>query len=388
MPALVLGPKARLFRGHVWVYASEVVRAEGDPRPGDVVELLDNKGRLQGVALYSPASQLVARRLSRRRVEVDRAFFVQRLQAALQRRAGFADPVYRVAFSEADGLPGAIVDRYGDTVVLQTLTVGMEQRQGLLVDAIREVLAPRCVVERNDVSVRKLEGLPLRTGALFGPAPTPFEISVHGVRQVVDVLEGQKTGLYLDQLDAYPRVARHAAGRRVLDCFSNQGGFALHAARAGARQVVAVDQSAGAVQAILRNARLNEVSIEAVEANAFDYLKAQDQRRGEPTFEVVVLDPPSFTRSKQAVKDALRGYKEIHLRALRLLGPGGILATFSCSHHVSREAFWQVIAEAAVDARRTLRLVESHDQRADHPVVLGLPETEYLKGFTLEVLPD
>ncbi|MCB9649616.1 MAG: class I SAM-dependent rRNA methyltransferase [Deltaproteobacteria bacterium] len=386
MPALVLGPKARVFRGHVWVYASEVIRTEGDPGPGDAVELLDKKGRFAGVALYNPASQLVARRVSRRRVTVDHAFFVERLQQALRVRAGFPDPVYRVAFSEADGLPGAVVDRYGDVVVLQTLTFAMDQRQDLLVDAIQAVLSPRTIVERNDASVRKLEGLALRTGVLRGPEPAPFEVSVHGVRQVVDVLQGQKTGLYLDQLDAYPRVARYAAGKRVLDCFSNQGGFALHAARVGARQVIAVDQSAGAVQSILHNAKLNGVEIEAVEANAFDYLKAEEQARS--GFDLVVLDPPSFTRSKKSVQDALRGYKEIHLRAMRLLAPGGVLATFSCSHHVSREAFWQVIADAAVDARRTLRLVESHDQRADHPVVAGLPETEYLKGFTLEVMAD
>jgi 23S rRNA (cytosine1962-C5)-methyltransferase len=280
--------------------------------------------------------------------------------------------------------------------VLQTLTLAMDQRKELIADAIGQLFSPRCIVERNDSSIRKAEGLELVTGTLRGESPAPFEISVAGVRQIVDLGGGQKTGIYLDQIDNYLAVSKRAAGRRVLDCFCNQGGFALHAAKAGASEVTAIDSSESAIAATRANASLNGLTnIRAEEANVFDFLKDLEARHtaavaesGEAAgiYDLIVLDPPSFTRNRKSVGDALRGYKEIHLRALKLLSRDGILATFCCSHHVSREEFLGVICEASVDARRTLRLVESHGQRLDHPVIATVPETEYLKGFTFQAI--
>lgn len=398
MPALIVKPRARLYQGHEWVYATEIQRVTGQPRPGEVVELISARNRPLGSAIYNPDSQIVARRFSRRKQDLDADFFVRRIERARDYREslGFAEPVYRLVWSEADGLPGVVIDRYGDAFVLQTLTLAMDQRKALIADALDRLFSPRCLVERNDSPIRKAEGLPLVTGMLRGESPAPFEIGIGGVRQVVDLAGGQKTGIYLDQVDNYAAVARRAAGRRVLDCFCNQGGFALHAARAGAREVTAIDASESAVAATLANARLNGfAAVRAVEANVFDFLKDLEAKHsaaapeggdGAGLYDLIVLDPPSFTRNRKSVGDALRGYKEIHLRALKLLSRDGILATFCCSHHVSREEFYAVIGEASVDARRTLRLLETHGQRLDHPVIATVPETEYLKGFTFQAI--
>jgi 23S rRNA (cytosine1962-C5)-methyltransferase len=248
-----------------------------------------------------------------------------------------------------------------------------------------EVFEPISIVERNDLPIRAAENLEQVTGVLYGDAPESFELEIEGITYQIRLLEGQKTGLYLDQFDNYASVAKLAKDRRVLDCFCNQGGFALHAARAGAASVEGIDSSAVALAAASENARRNELDITWTEANVFDFLKqAENDKR---QFDLIVLDPPSFTRNRKSVRDAMRGYKEIHHRAMRLLTPGGILSTYCCSHHVKREEFYQVIADGAVDARRTLRLLSSHSQRRDHPVILTLPETEYLKGFTFESVP-
>ena len=395
MPALIVKPRARIFHGHEWVYASEIQRLTGDPQPGDVIELVSARNRPLGSAIFNPASQIVARRISRRKQDLDADFFVRRLERArdLRDQLGYPDPVYRLVWSEADGLPGVVIDRYGDHFVLQTLTLAMDQRKELIADAIETLFSPKSITERNDSPIRKAESLPLVTSTLRGETPAPFEISVNGIRQRIDLGEGQKTGIYLDQLDAYADVARHAKGRRVLDCFCNQGGFALHAAKAGAASVTAIDVSAGAVESTLANAKLNELEIEAIEANAFDFLKdsesklpQQPQQDTDGLYDLIVLDPPSFTRNRKSVNDALRGYKEIHLRALKLLSRNGILATYCCSHHVSREEFRQVICDASVDARRNVRLIASHSQRLDHPIIPTVPETEYLKGFTFQAV--
>ncbi|MCB1232042.1 MAG: class I SAM-dependent rRNA methyltransferase [Verrucomicrobiae bacterium] len=395
MPALIVKPRARIFHGHEWVYSSEVQRLTGNPQPGDVIELVSARNRPLGSAIYNPESQIVARRFSRRKQDLDADFFLRRLERArdLRERLGYADPVYRLVWSEADGLPGVVIDRYGDHFALQTLTLAMDQRKELIADAIAALFSPQSITERNDSPIRKAESLPLVTGNLRGGSPAPFEISVNGIRQVVDLGEGQKTGIYLDQLDAYVSVSQHAKGRRVLDCFCNQGGFALHAAKAGASSVVAVDVSESAVKSTADNAALNGLNVEAIEANAFDYLKDSESRLQQSgnaedgLFDLIVLDPPSFTRNRKSVNDALRGYKEIHLRALKMLSRDGILATFCCSHHVSREEFRQVICDASVDARRTVRQIASHSQRLDHPIIPTVPETEYLKGFTFEAVP-
>tara|TARA_R110000850_G_scaffold263406_1_gene392257 strand:- start:2663 stop:3832 length:1170 start_codon:yes stop_codon:yes gene_type:complete len=385
MSGLIIKPRSRIFHGHDWVYASEVLKAFGNPEAGDVVTLKDYKDRPLGTAIYNPTSQIVARRISRRKQELDAEFFERRLERALALREsmGFTEPIYRLVWSEADGLPGVVVDRYGDKFVLQTLTLAMDNRKELIVAAINKVFGSSVVIERNDSSVRKAEGMATSTGVLSGDWDGPFEIEFNGIRQSIDLLEGQKTGIYLDQLDNYAEVGRLSDGRSVLDCFCNQGGFALHAAKGGASSVVAVDISAGAVTATSENAARNELSIEAVEANVFDYLK--EAEAADRKFDMVILDPPSFTKNRKSVTGAMRGYKEIHLRALKLLNRGGILSTYCCSHHVSEQEFFDVICDASVDAKRNLRVIDAHTQRRDHPVIATLPETRYLKGFTFEL---
>lgn len=240
------------------------------------------------------------------------------------------------------------------------------------------------VIERNDSPVRKAEGLEPRTGVLAGEWNGPFEIETAGIRQAIDLLEGQKTGIYLDQLDNYASVGRITAGKRVLDCFCNQGGFALHAAKGGAASVEAVDISADAVAATRDNAERNGLAIDAVEANVFDHLNEAESAKRE--FDLIVLDPPSFTKNRKSVSGAIRGYKEIHLRALKLLSRDGILATYSCSHHVGEGEFLDMIRDASVDAKRTLRILDRQTQRRDHPVIATIPETQYLKGFVLQTV--
>ena len=384
MAGLVIKPRSRIFHGHDWVYASEIKKSFGNPQPGEVISLKDFKDKPLGSAIYNPRSQIVARRFSRRKQELDREFFLRRLKLAfsLRERLPLDVSLCRLAWSESDGLPGLIIDRYGPHLVMQTLTLAMDQRIELIIEALRELLSPDSIVIRNDSPMRKAEGLEPACFVAHGENPDPVSLETGGLRFEANLLAGQKTGLYLDQLDSYERIASLAQGKRVLDCFSNQGGFGLACARAGAASVTCVDISSEAVSAVRNNARLNSLEVDAVEANAFDYLKSCEE-----TFDLIILDPPSFTRSKKALGDALRGYKEIHLRALKLLNHDGYLATFSCSHHVTRELFLSNLRDAAVDTRRTLRLVESYCQRADHPILPTIPETEYLKGFCFQLLP-
>lgn len=387
MPGLILRPRSRLFHGHEWVYYTEVLKTFGNPQDGSVVSLKDGKDRMLGSAIYNSRSHIVARRFSHQRQDLDADFFMRRIRQAVEyrQRRGVNPALGRIVWSESDGLPGIIVDRYGDHLVLQTLTLAMDQRKDLIVAALREVCAPVSIVERNDAPIRKAEGLEPQVGVLFGEVPPSVTIEVLGLKFEVDLLHGQKTGFYLDQLDNYAGVAPWAAGKRVLDCFSNQGAFALACAKAGAASVRAVEISEDCVGLIRQNAARNDLVIEALAANVFDYLK--EQERAGAQYDLIVLDPPSFTKSKEKLNDALRGYKEIHLRALKLLAPGGLLATFSCSHHVNDELFREVIGEAAVDAKKTLRQLARFGQAADHPVILNLPETEYLRGYLFELAP-
>jgi 23S rRNA (cytosine1962-C5)-methyltransferase len=286
-----------------------------------------------------------------------------------------------MVWSESDGIPGLIVDRYGDHLSVQTLTLAMDQRQEIIRDALLELLSPASIVLRNDSPIRKAEGMEPGISMLHGENPGPFLVRANALEFEVDLMDGQKTGLYLDQLQAHAEVAKLAKGRRVLDCFTNQGGFALACAKAGAAKVTAVDVSASACDAARRNAAMNGLEIEVLEHNVFDFLK-----HAKPEYDLIILDPPSFTRNKKTLMDAMRGYKEIHLRSLKLLEKGGILSTFCCSHHASRELFLDNLGEASVDAKKSLRLLEEHRQRADHPVLVTIPETGYLKGFTVEVI--
>lgn len=389
MGGLIIKPRARILHGHDWVYSSEILKTFGNPAPGDVVSLKDGRDHLLGSAIFNPVSQIVARRFSRQRQDLDADFFRRRIAQAVEyrRRRGMDPKLCRIVWSESDGLPGVIVDRYGDHLVLQTLTLAMDQRKALIVEALVGLLSPVAVIERNDAPVRRAEGMELVTGVLHGTAgATEVEIEVDGLRFALDLLHGQKTGFYLDQVDNYLQIAKVAAGRRVLDCFTNQGAFAMACARAGAASVTAVEISADTTAAAARNAARNGLEgIEWREANVFDLLPTEERRGAR--YDLIILDPPSFTKSKGKLDDALRGYKEIHLRALKLLSEDGLLATFCCSHHVSPTEFRQMIVDASVDARRSVRQLARYTQAADHPVVPTLPETEYLQGYLFEAMP-
>ena len=387
MATVIIRPRARVFHGHDWVHDNEVLKVTGNPEDGAVVGLKDQRDRFLGSAIYNSRSKIPARRFSRQRQDLDADFFRRRITMASEYRdkLGLDPRARREVWSESDGLPGLILDRYNDCVVLQTLTLAMDQRKDLIADAIEEILKPVCIVERNDAPVRKAEGLELHTGILRGTAPGPMEVTLAGIQFGLDLPGGQKTGLYLDQADNYALVAQHGKGKRVLDCFSNQGGFALACALAGASEVTALDISADACAAIEANARRNNVRLNVTETNVFDWLKAATTRGDR--YDLIVLDPPSFTRDRARLNDALRGYKEIHLRAAQLLDNGGLLATFCCSHHVSDAIFLDVITDAMVDAKKTARLRASYTQRPDHPIILGLPESSYLKGHLLEMAP-
>ena len=387
MASIIVRPRARVFHGHDWVHDNEVLKVTGKPEDGAVVGLKDQRDRFLGSAIYNSRSKIPARRFSRQRQDLDADFFRRRITMASEYRdkLGLDPRARREVWSESDGLPGLILDRYGDCAVLQTLTLAMDQRQDLIADAIEEILKPSCIIARNDAPVRKAEGLELHTTILRGQAPGPMEVTLAGIKFGIELPGGQKTGLYLDQADNYALVAQHAQGKRILDCFSNQGGFALACAKAGASEVTALDISADACAAIEANAQRNNVRLNVTETNVFDWLKSATTRGDK--YDLIILDPPSFTRDRARLNDALRGYKEIHLRAAQLLDNGGLLATFCCSHHVSDAIFLDVIADAMVDAKKTARLRASYTQRPDHPVILGLPESSYLKGHLLEMAP-
>ncbi|MFT6182069.1 MAG: 23S rRNA (cytosine1962-C5)-methyltransferase [Paracoccaceae bacterium] len=385
MAGLIIKPRSRIFHGHEWVYSSEIQKTFGNPEPGDLVTLKDFKDRPLGVAIYNPNSQIVARRISRRKQKLDAEFFDRRLGQAIAYRDSLdiEKNLRRLVWSESDGLPGVIVDQYGDHLVLQTTTLAMDQRKDLIVDSLVKQLDPKSITLRNDSSMRKPEGLEDEISMVYGEQPAPFTVEQNGSIFEIDPANGQKTGLYLDIMESYERVAKLASGKKVLDVFCNQGGFSLACALAGAESVTAVDISEEATAATTKNAELTGVQVETITANAFSFLRQHDQ-----TYDLIILDPPSFTRNKKTVKDAMRGYKEIHLRALAMLNPSGILATFCCSHHATRELFLDSVKEAAVDGKRTLRLIDSHTQRLDHPIIATLPETEYLKGFTFQLAPN
>lgn len=385
MPGLIIAPRARIFHGHEWVYGSDVKKVFGDPQPGEVVTLKDQRDRPLGSAIYNPNSQIVARRISRRRQDLDADFFLRRIRQSIEHRIsrGIDETLCRLVWSESDGLPGLIVDRYGSFLVVQVLTLAMHQRLDLIQAALSELISPDGIILRNDAPILKAEGIEPEIRLLDGKLPGPIVAVANGIEYEIDPLDGQKTGLYLDQLASHSEVAALAKDKRVLDCFSNQGGFALACARAGAAKVTAVDISEPACETARRNADRNNLDIEVLQHNVFDFLKHASQE-----YDLIILDPPSFTRNKKTLKDAMRGYKEIHLRSLKLLQKGGILSTFCCSHHASRELFLSNLVDASVDAKRTVRLISEHSQRADHPVLPAIPETHYLKGFTVEVIPS
>jgi 23S rRNA (cytosine1962-C5)-methyltransferase len=387
MAGIVVKPRARILHGHDWVFSGEVLKAFGNPADGDVISIKDGKDRLIGSAIYNSKSQIVARRFSRQRQDLDLDFFQRRIAQAVEYRArrGVNPRLCRVVWSESDGLPGVIVDRYGDHAVLQTLTLAMDLRKALIVEALRSSTPLHSIIERNDAAVRRAEGMEPRVGVLFGEAPAETEIEVAGLRLSVDLMHAQKTGFYLDQLGHYQTVARHAKGRRVLDCFTSQGAFALACAKTGAAKVTAVEGSSESVAQARRNAERNSLEVEWVEQDVFQFLRAAEKNGAE--YDLIILDPPSFTKTKGGLHDALRGYRELQVRAFKLLSRDGLLATFSCSHHVSESIFNQTISDALVDARRSARRLHRFEQALDHPVLPTLPETEYFKGVLLEMMP-
>ncbi|MDX2032534.1 MAG: class I SAM-dependent rRNA methyltransferase [Blastocatellia bacterium] len=384
----VISPKgaARARAGHVWIYRSDVIKR---PRAasGSVVRVTDQRGRFVGMAHFGEESEITLRLLSREDRPVTAAFWRERLAAAMRWREQIAPgaQAYRLAHGEGDSLPGLVIDRYGDCFSIQTLTRGMDALKSMWVELLIEQFSPRLIVERNDVKVRMLERLPMVSTVLHGDpaAAAEFAIDENGIRFLVDLLEGQKTGAFLDQRENRAAAMTYARGRG-LDCFSFHGSFALHLAR-NCDHVTALDISAPAIERAARNAAANEITnVDFVEANVFDRLRDLDEA-GE-RFDTIVLDPPAFAKNRSAVEAALRGYKEINLRALRLLRPGGILITCSCSYHVSEEMFMQMLAEAAADAGRLVQLIEKRAQSRDHPIVLSIPETHYLKCVILRVL--
>jgi len=387
MAGIVVKPRAQILHGHDWVFSSEVLKVFGKPADGDVISLKDGKDRLIGSAIYNSKSQIVARRFSRRKQELDLDFFKRRIAQATEYRTrrGIDPKLCRVVWSESDGLPGLIIDRYGDHFVMQTLTLAMDMRRDLVANAVIDVFGDVTIIERNDAPVRNAEGLELHTDVLRGDAPSQIEIEIEGVKFELDLLHGQKTGFYLDQKYNYSIVAQFAPGRRVLDCFTNQGAFALTCVRAGAADVIGVEESSENIAAAKRNAVRNELKVRWIEQDVFQFLRAAE--KAEAQFDLIVLDPPSFTKTRSGLRDALRGYRELHMRAFKLLSKNGLLATFSCSHHVSDTAFSQTIADALVDARRSARRLRGFEQAPDHPVLPTIPETEYFKGFLLEMMP-
>ena len=386
MAGIVVKPRARVLHGHDWVFSSEVLKVFGNPADGEVISLKDGKDRLIGSAIYNSKSQIVARRFSRRRQDLDFDFFRRRITQASEYRdrRNVDAKLRRVVWSESDGLPGVIIDRYGDHFVLQTLTCAMDIRKDSITAAMVDLFGDVVIIERNDAPVRNAEGLELRRGVLRR-TPSQIAIEIEGVKLEVDLLQGQKTGFYLDQKHNYGIVAGYARDRRVLDCFANQGAFALACARAGAADVTAVEENSANIANAKRNAARNELKTRWIEQDVFQFLRAAEKAGAQ--YDLIILDPPSFTKTKSGLRDALRGYRELHMRAFRLLSKDGLLATFSCSHHVSDDAFLQTITDALVDTRRSARRVRQFEQAPDHPILPTIPETEYLRGFLVEMLP-
>jgi 23S rRNA (cytosine1962-C5)-methyltransferase len=373
----------RLRSGHLWVYRSDLARVAAEP--GAVVRLKDDRGRFQGRAFYSDKSQIAIRLLTREEVPVNRAFFAARLAQAYAYRKLVVEnsDAYRVVYSEGDLLPSLIVDRYDEYLVLQTLSQGTERLKSLFVEILVELLAPRGIMERNDPRVRRLEALDQRVGVLHGEVPDEVRVKQNGVIFAHRLGKGQKTGSFLDQRENHWVARRYASGD-VLDCFCYEGGFALTVAD-HCGQVEGIDIAPAAIQAAEQNRRLNCISnVRFRDGNAFDLLREYDEQGRR--FQMVILDPPSFAKNRESLPAACRGYKEINLRALKLLPPGGVLLTCSCSYHVSEALFLQILAEAASDAGKKIVVAERRTQAQDHPILLTMAETHYLKCLIVKVL--
>ena len=386
---LLPGKEKRVYTYHPWVFRSDIARVEGNCIPGDTVDIVSSKGRFLARGYYNPNSQIALRIMTYREDEaVDRELIFRRIHEAVQYRRSFADlQSCRLVFAESDRLPALIVDSFGPVLVLQCLALGMERFKRDIVDALVREMQPQGIWERNDVPVRKLEGMEMNTGLLYGEVPDRVLMTENGVRFWVDVKEGQKTGFFLDQKENRAAIAPFVKNRTVLDCFTHTGSFALHAGKFGAKEVIGVDISEYACQFAEENAKLNclEDRVHFVTANAFDLL-AEQSRKGQK-YDSIILDPPAFTKSRTAVESAIRGYKEINLRAMKMISPGGYLITCSCSQHVLPEMFRGMVLSAARDAKVLLRQIDFRTQGKDHPILPYAQETQYLKCGIYQVFP-
>ncbi len=382
------GEEKDILSGALWIYDNEIDWVDETCRDGDVVEIIDSRMRFLARGFFNSRSKITVRVLTRQKDEpIDAAFFRRRLQAAwdYHRSLGFSDSC-RVVFGESDGLPGLTVDKFGDCLSFQIVSLGLERFKSAIVAILAELFRPRGIYERDDVPVREKEGLPQLTGCVYGTVPELVEIREHDARMLVDIPRGQKTGHFLDQQENRGRIKPYCPGRTVLDLCSHTGGFAIHAALYGAVSVEAVDVSAEALAMLRRNAALNGAAerITTVEANVFDLMKAYDEQGRR--FGTVICDPPAFAKSKKALEAAWRGYKELNLRCMKVTEPGGFLITCSCSQFMTPELFLQMLRAAAADSGRTVRLIETLIQSRDHPAALSADQSWYLKGYILQVV--
>jgi 23S rRNA (cytosine1962-C5)-methyltransferase len=383
--SVIIGPRGieRFRSGHLWVYRSDVRSANA--KGGAIVRLTDDRGRFQGRAFYSDKSQIAIRLLTREDVPIDRAFFTERIRNAAAYRKIVVEntEAFRLVYGEADHLPSLVVDRYGDYLAVQTLSQSTDRLKDLFLQILIELFSPKGILERNDPKVRLLEGLDQHVGVLHGEIPEEILTRENGITFVYDLRRGQKTGSFLDQRENHLAARRYASGE-MLDCFSYQGGFALTVA-AACEHVEATDLAPAAIEAARRNQKLNNISnVIFREGNSFDILKEYDEVGRQ--FQMIILDPPAFAKNRDSVPAAERGYKEINLRALKLLKPGGLLITCSCSYHIPEALFLQIVAGAALDARRSVVVVDRRTQARDHPILLTMPETHYLKCLIVRVL--
>ncbi len=384
-PQVVITPHGteRIMAGHVWIYRSDL--RSSSATGGDVVSVFDEHRRFWGRAFFSDRSQIALRLLTREDVPVDRNFFLERIRRAAAYRETIVDDteVFRIVYGESDQTPSLIVDRYADCLVIQTLSQATERLKSEFVEILKELFSPRGILERNDPKVRLLEGLEQRVSLLFGEVPSQLVAAQNGIRFAFDLYHGQKTGGFLDQRENHRAAARYARGE-VLDCFTYNGGFALTLARR-AEHVEAIDLSSAAIETARRNQQLNEIpNVSFREANCFDVLKQYDEAGRH--FDMVVLDPPAFAKNRLSIPAARRGYKEINLRSLKLVRSGGYLVTCSCSHHIPEHLFLQIVAEAGCDAHRRAVVAERRTQAMDHPILLTVPETHYIKCIILRLL--
>ena len=382
--SLKLKPNAnsRVLAGHPWVFANECETLLPPEHDGEVVECRDRTGRFLGTGIYNSRSQIVWRRLGRERLALDAGYLRAAISRAVERRKGMGD-FKRLVWSESDDLPGVVADQFGDTLVVQIQTLAMEKRMVAIGDLLVEVTGIQEIIFRNDANIRKLEGLPVETHTRSGLAWEPRWVKIDGIDYWLDLQGGQKTGFYLDQRQQHEAVAKYAGGKRVLDAFCNQGSFALHCAKAGASTVLGLDSAFDAVGQAKKNADRNGLKADFQGANVFDWFTAQ--REAAPAWDLIVLDPPPFAKSKSALEGALRGYKELNLRAMKALTPGGVLATYACSHHMQDAQLREILSEAAADAKKRVHVLEFAHQPADHPVLVTMPESEYLRGYVLRV---